>query len=186
MHPAVVKAQEFGRIAKEYGWTGKIDSEIQETPVFERQRVTILRATRNDETIVIAWHGKAFKHGYYGMFGETISAIHSIGEARKKVRGWPNIMDLFKKVAPERRPALSAVYVKLPFTADSSDSEIISSLVNRKLYWYNRIDGGIYDDVLMKSTKNRIQDIGHRKLLHFIGAATGFRSVFIDQILKVG
>lgn len=184
-HPAVIKAQQIARIAVENGWKGKINTEmqgIQEDSV----RVTTLVATRNDESIALEWHGKAFFDGVYYFF-DRVTKLHSSGLAIKKVEGWPDILEIFRHAPMGSRPALAEKYVKLPFDwRNDSDEEIINSIIDRKVFWYNRLDSKIEADVCMKSKKNRIQPIGHHKLLHFISPLVGFRSMMLDQVLRVG
>lgn len=184
-HPAVVKAQAIAAIAVENGWKGSINKDFFEEDG-KRVRITILRAKRNDEVIKIAWHGTRFKGGHYGFF-EKVTFIQSSGIAIKKIEGWPDIIALLKVVPIESRPQVTSVYVKLPFDWQNDDDDfIMSTMVERKLFWYNRIDGKIETDVVMNSKKNRIAPVGHRKLFHFISPVVGFRSVLLDQVLRVG
>lgn len=181
-HPAVIKARAIGKIAAENGWKGRIGKDDE----FDGVRVTTLIATRNDESISISWLDTRFNYGTYCFFDKTIQ-IHSSGQAIKIIEGWPDIIALLKVIPIESRPRVTSVYVKLPFDWENdSDEFIMSQIIDRKLFWYNRIDGKIEIDVAMKSQKNRIQPVGHRKLLHFVSPVTGFRSVLLDQFLRVG
>lgn len=180
-NPVVNKVKTMIDIAVENGWKGNVSREFH-----EGTRIIIFYAKRNDETIKITWHGTRFKGGNYGFF-DKVTMIPSSGQALKKIQGWPDIISLFKSVPIGARPALAAKYVKLPFDLASDDDEtIIEAMIDRKVFWYNRIDSKIEVDVMMRSKKNRIQPVGHRKLLHFISPVVGFRSVLLDQVLRVG
>lgn len=173
------KAKAIARLAVEHGWKGKI------SPNKETQIIS-LYAERNDEKIQLVWQGTKFLQGQYQFF-DKVTQIASSGAGQVKIAGWPDIIALLKIIPIESRPQVTSVYVKLPFDWQNDDDDfIMSTMVERKLFWYNRIDGKIETDVVMHSKKNRIAPVGHRKLFHFISPVVGFRSVLLDQILRVG
>lgn len=187
MSPPVVKALQIGRIAKENGWHGSVDSEV-----IDRQRVTVLRATRNDEEILLCYAGNTLdsNKSKYSLFDWTVK-ISCPSEALEKIESWPDLLKLFKRFPNMNRPNLVRTYRRLPFTHDEPNDVIMSKLIGHQLFWYSHEAAKLYCDVVLPPRKTktdnfRIVDIGHRKLFHFIGVAAGFRSVLLDTLIKVG
>ena len=187
MYPAVVKAQHIGRVAKEHNWKGSLSSNV-----VEGQRITVISAARNDEYFQMKWIGGKLSHASYFIRVDEdkheITITHSKAML-EKIAGWPDIFDLFKWFPKANRPLLVEKYRRLPFNLeDDSNEEIISKLLGCKLFWYGHESTKYHTDVVLpkKSNKVRIQDVGHRKLFHFVGAQAGFRSILLDSLLKVG
>lgn len=187
MHPAIAKARFIGKIAHQYDWKGAMESEVQEGDT----RVTTITGQRNDEYFQMQWTNEKLSHAIYfihlGEEKHEIKITHA-KQMIEKLAGWPDIFDLFKWFPNANRPLLVEKYRRLPFNHDDDNDEIISKLLGCKLFWYGHETTKYHTDVVLpkRSNKVRIQDIGHRKLFHFIGAQAGFRSVLLDTLLKVG
>lgn len=182
MHPAVAKASLVGNIAGDNGWKANLKSETVDS-----QRVTTLVGTRNDESFMMQWHGAKLFAAEYLIFDRVEKITHS-KEMIEKLSGWPDLIKLYKWFPNMNRPLLTEKYRKLPFSLDDPNEEIIAKLLGNKIFWYGHETAKLHVDVVLpkQKDKSRIQDIGHRKLFHFIGAQAGFRSVMLDTLIKVG
>ena len=184
-NPAVVKVMKMAATAKRNGWHGNIDSEV-----LDGERVTVLRAERNGETLSVHYRGETMYKAEYGILGVTTS-LHCPSLAIEKLESWPDVMKLFKQYPTVPRPKIVEQYRKLPFAFEDSNDEIIDRLIGKQLFWYSHTNNKIQVDVVRHPKKNgdpnfRIVDVGHRKLFHFIGVSAGFRSVLLDTVIKVG
>ena len=179
---AVKKASHVGSIAAQNGWKGKLDSEV-----VDGQRITSLTGRRNDESFYAYWEDEKLSRAGYFIFSRE-TRLTCAKQLIEKIEGWPDLIKLYKWFPDANRPNLTQTYRKLPFDLDDDDEEIISKLLGRKLFWYGHESTKIHTDVVLKSKskKIRIQNVGHRKLFHFIGAQAGFRSVLLDTLIKVG
>lgn len=186
MGQAVVKVMKLATVAKSNGWHGDISSEIQ-----NGVRVTILKATRNDEKIGVLYRDNTMVKGQYQILS-TQQNLHCPSVVIEKLEGWPDILKLFKQFPNLNRPTLVDKYRRLPFSFAEPNEVILEKLVGKTLFWYSHINNRLDTDIVLvpkKSTKKenfRIVDVGHRKLFHFIGTQIGFRSVLLDTLLKVG
>lgn len=182
MHPAVVKANQFGGLANKYGWKGHLTSEI-----FDRQRVTTLIMTRGeDEIFQSQWVNRNLSSARYSIFGRIFPISNKV-ELIRYLSG-PQVMWLFREFPDMNRPLLVEQFRRLPFDWENDDDEtIIDSLIGRKIYWYNRELSKIETDTVGKRSKQfRIAPVGHRKLLHCVCLETNFRSILLDQLIQVG
>lgn len=181
MHPAVAKARFVGKVAHEHNWKGKLASET-----INSERHTMLSAMRNDERLEMEWRNEKLCRAEYFIFDRKIKLTCS-KQAIDKVTGWPDILKLFEWFPNMNRPNLVQTYRNLPFSVEDDNEEIISKLLGCKIFWYGHETSKYHTDVVLpkKSAKVRIQDVGHRKMFHFIGAQAGFRSVLLDTVLKV-
>jgi hypothetical protein len=185
MSPPVVKAMKLGRIAKENGWHGSIESEVVGT-----ERITLLEATRNDELMRVNYVDNTMVGADYSIFDYQLK-LHTACLVEDKLRDWPDLLKLFKLFPHMNRPTLVERYRRLPFSPEDSNDEIMSKLVGHKLFWYSHEHAALRCDVVLpprgaKASSYRIQDVGHRKMFHFIGVQAGFRSVLLDTLIKVG
>lgn len=190
MHPAVVKAKKLARIAVENNWTGTINSEIE-----NGSRKTILKATRkdSDESVQVEWINNQMNSATHSLMDGTVLFQLPCAKAVSKVfSGWPDVMQIIKSVPSEKRAEVVRRYRNLPFDWENdSDDEILSKLIGTQIFWYSHISTRIYSDNVLvpkkgKSNHVQIKPVGHRKALHFIGSHSGFASVMLDSILKVG
>ena len=190
MHQAIIKAKRIGRVAKEHNWRGSIESEV-----VHGKRITVLSATRNDETILLRWDDNLLTKANYSIsFSENevhLVQLACAKEALDRIEGWPDLEDLFKWFPDQSRCALAEKYRRVPFNwREDSDEEILSKIVGRKIFWYSHISQRTVSDVVLelkgKKAKNiQIRHIEHRKMLNFIGKDAGFRSVLLDTVFKV-
>ena len=185
MHPAVAKCQSVARIAKAHGWHGSFSSVTEGEQTENACRVTTLEADRAEESVTLVYADNTLITADYSILGK-VRHLDSRKELIGRLQGQPKIMEIFELFPTDNRPNLVRKYRQMPFDEENaSDSDIITALQGRTLWWYNRMDGATYHDVVKPSNKNRIQAIGHRRMLHFVGRATGFRSTFIDQVLQL-
>lgn len=181
----VIKALKIAGAAKRNHWHGHIDA-----PLVDGIRQTTITATRNDESIKVLYHDDAYQEGQYKIF-DRASNLHCASVALEKVQDWPDLIKLFKDFPSLNRPTLVGKYRKLPFEHDDPAEDVMSSMYGRSVFWYshefNRMD---VDVVLAPRTSNskqyRIAPVGHRRIFHFVGQKSGFRSVLLDTIIKVG
>lgn len=185
MIPAVVKAMRLGKVAKENGWHGDLESEV-----VGGQRITELRATRNDEVVYVHYTDNTMDGAVYQLFSYELK-MHTASLVVERLQDWPDLLRVFKLAPREARPTLVTRYRSLPFALDEANEAIISKLIGQKLFWYSHEAAKLQCDVVLPPKGNqhknyRIQDIGHRKMFHFIGLQAGFRSVLLDTLVKVG
>lgn len=189
MHPAVVRATKIGNHAVKQGWTGRLDSEVVEE-LGNRRRLTRLTLNRNDEKLIICWRNADFQRAYYYIFDELLCDIDLVG-TKQFIFGWPDILELFNLFPDMNHPKLCKTYVKLPFNWVEDDNEtIMSKLIGRQIFWYERQAGKIQNDTVLKPKGAKakvyaIKDVGHRKLFYFVGEQFGTRTVLLDTLLKV-
>jgi hypothetical protein len=185
MHPAIAKAQHIGRIAKENDWAGNLVSEVQ-----KGTRITTITGQRNDEYFEMQWANQKLSYAVYFMSFDNerheVKITHS-KQMIARLTGWPDVIKLYDWFPKANRPLLTETYRKLPFSFDDPNETIIEKLRGTKIFWYGHESTKIHEDVVLpkKSAKTRIQDIGHRKLFHFIGAQAGYRAVLLDSLIKV-
>lgn len=182
----IIKAGKLAKAAKANDWHGNFTSEKVESG----ERITTLDVTRNDEHVLVIYRDNTMIKGEYSILGMN-QRLHCASVALEKLRGWPDLMKLFKYCPKNIRPQLVEKYRRLPFSFDEPNEEIIQKLLGQKLFWYQHEGSKLVCDVVTmprrNDTKNfRIVDVGHRKLFHFIGAQAGFRSVLLDTVVKVG
>lgn len=182
MHPAVVKANQFGGLANKYGWKGHLTSEV-----IDRRRVTTLIMTRGeDEIFQSQWVNKNLSSARYSIFGRNFPIANKV-ELIRYLSG-PDLMWLFREFPDMNRPLLVEQFRRLPFGENDDDSTIINSLLGKRIWWYNRELSKIETDVVKpKADKRfRIAPVGHRKLFHCTCVETNFRSILLDQLIQVG
>lgn len=185
MPDGMIKALELAKAAKRHGWHGQFDSEI-----VDGVRITVLKAARNGESLRATYQGDSYSSGEYQIYTRKWN-LHCASVALEKLEGWPDLIKMFKWFPMLNRPLLVDMYRKLPFSLTDPNEEIIPKLLGQKIFWYNSQGATIETDIVLhprsSDGKNfRIADVGHRKLFHFIGAAIGFRSAFLDMLIKVG
>lgn len=181
----VIKAMKIAVAAKRNDWHGSIDA-----PLVDGIRHTTIKVTRNDEALEVRYVGNAYQEGSYTIFGRTYN-VHCASVALERVKGWPDILELFKEFPRQNKPLLVDKYRRLPFKFEDDENVIMEACFGRQIHWYShefaRRDS---DTVLVPKkgqTKNfRIAPVGHRRIFHFMGAKAGFRSVLLDSIIKVG
>lgn len=181
----VIKALKIASAAKKHNWHGKIDA-----PLVDGIRHTTITATRNDEAVKVLYVGDAYQQGEYRLFDRSYN-LHCASVALEKVRAWPDIMELFKLFPKAWRPNLVETYRRLPFSEEDSNDQIMEKLYGRQIFWYSHEFARMDVDVVLhpkgsKAKQYRVADVGHRKIFHFIGAKSGFRSVLLDTVIKVG
>lgn len=183
MHPAVVKASQIGRLGDSNGWKGQLNSEVR-----QNQRITNLELIRNDEAMVVEYHGQKLSSATYSIFDSAPVEITSKSQLLGFLTGWPNLIQLFQTFPNLNRPNLVQKYRMLPFRFDESNDEIIDSLIGRTLWWYDRELSAIRTDTVKpkRDKRFRIVDVGHRKLFHCVCVETNFRSILLDQLIMVG
>ena len=190
MHPAVIKAKRLARIAVENDWTGTINSEVE-----NGCRITVLKAHRkdSDETVKVEWTNNQMSSATHLLMDGTVLFQLPCAKAVSNVFvGWPDVMQIIKSVPSEKRAEVVSRYRNLPFDwVNDTDEEILSKLIGNQIFWYSHISTKISSDTVLvpkKGKKNHVEikPIGHRKALHFIGSRSGFASVMLDSILKVG
>lgn len=182
-HPAVLKCQQILKLAKVYGWTpNKSMSGVGQLP--DGKQRTTLAIERNDEGIVLTYHDNTVAVAAYTFMNHVVH-YQNRKPLIERIEGWPRVTDLFKWFPSMNRPLLVVKYRRLPFDENDTDANVLDAIVGHRLHWYNRIDGKIYDDIVIKSNKNRIQPVHHRRMLHLVCRDSGFRSVMLDQILQV-
>lgn len=182
---SVDKAKKIARIAVENGWTGTIE--------MDGPTVT-LKTIRNDEKIICLWIDQHLDQATYSlMIGKGRSwNLQCAKLVTEKLTGWPDLGNLFKWFPEANRPTLVNKYRRLSFDwENSSDDEIIANLVGRQVFWYSHSSVKMQCDVVLepkskKKSQIEIRPVGHRKLFNFIGAQFGFRSLFLDTIVKIG
>lgn len=181
-HPAVVKASAAGNLAISHGWKGQLNSEVVAS-----HRITNLEMTRNDECFSMQWVDSKLDQAYYSIFNSVPVQITDKKQLLRFVTGWPDLIQLFQTFPNMNRPNLVRQYRRLPFDFDDENEFIIDSLVGKRIWWYNRDLARIdLDTVKPKRDKRfRIVDVGHRKLFHCVCVETKFRSVLLDQLIKV-
>lgn len=167
-------------IAIDNGWSGLRN--------FEGDGHVIIALVRNDESLGIEWLHNDFHVAHYYIFDRML-AFTTLKDVGDVVRGWPDLIELFKWFPNANKPFLTTKYRRLPFALDADNEEILAKIVERPVFWWDAGASKIRVDVVMKpkgAKTNRIVDMGHRKLLHFNGARDGFKSLLVDAILKVG
>lgn len=179
MHPAVVKAQQIGGIAKRHNWQGKFASNV-----FGSERHTMLSAIRDDERLEMQWRNQRLTSATYSINSISVE-IKSKSELLGFLAG--DLIQLFDKFPNMNRPNLVQRFRSLPFSFDDSNDEIIDSLVGKTLWWYDRELATIRTDTVKpkRDKRFRIVDVGHRKLFHCVMVETNFRSILLDQLIKV-
>lgn len=180
-HPAVMKAVRIGRIAKENDWHGSIEKDGV---------TTVLVATRNDERIECRWTDQQLTEATYSLFEKTW-VLPCSKAVLEHVTGWPDIIKLLKNFPDLSKVELVKKYRRLPFDwQTASDEEIIANLVGRQIIWYSHISQKMnHDLVIVPRTKRNhpyIKQVGHRKMFNYIGSHSGFASVLLDTLIKVG
>lgn len=183
-HPAVVKAGQIGRIAAEHGWKGNLDSKV-----VEDKRITVIKGQRKDESFCLTWENNHLVNGTYSFFSKS-TQIHSASQALTFICGKPDLARVFKKEPVIDRLDVVERYRELPFDVETAtESEIITALSGRTIYWYSPITGKIWEDVVQKPTKKKAFEVRNvangKRMFNFIGQQ-GFRSVLLDQLFKVG
>jgi len=181
----IIKASKLAKAAKANDWHGRFDSEV-----IDGERITTLEVTRSDEYCLVMYRDNSMVRATYSILGHE-QRLHCASVALEKLEGWPDLVKLFKLLPKANRPILVDRYRRLPFTFDEPNEDIIAKLLGQKIFWYNHESAKLWCDVVLQprksDTKNfRIADVGHRKLFHFIGAQSGFRSVLLDTLIKVG
>jgi len=190
MHPAVVKAKKLARVAVENGWTGTINSEVENDC-----RITILRANRKDcdESVFVKWENNVMKEASHLLLDGSVSFQLPCAKAVSEVfSGWPDVMQVIKNTPVSKKPEVVRKYRKLPFDWENDpEDEIISKLIGTQIFWYSSVSAKIFSDHVLVPKKGKkshveIKPVGHRKMFNFIGSHSGFASVMLDTILKVG
>lgn len=174
------RSNKIMEIAKDNGWVGSV--------TIEATGHVVIAIIREDESLGIEWLHNDFHVAHYYIFDRML-ALPTLKEVGDVVRGWPDLLQLFRWFPNMNRPTLTAKYRRLPFELDADNEEILSKIVGRSVFWWDSIESRPRVDVVMKpkgAKTNRIVDMGHRKLLHFNGARDGFKSLMVDAILKVG
>lgn len=184
VHPAVIKAKRLGRIAFENGWKGSLDHDPATS-------TTELSAERNDEHIYVKWIDNTMDKAEYYILGKRVQ-LSCAKDVVKILRGWPDIIVLMKlaRALNISGPDIVETYRRLPFDWENdSNEDIMAAMVERTVYWYNRIDGRVESDFVTKPRRKsqifEVKPVGHRKIFNFIGTQCGMRTVILDMVLKV-
>lgn len=185
MHPAVVKAQKIARISKENGWHGSIDSNIIENGC----RVTHLNGKREDERYTVVWQNNHMIRAEYSIFGKEIE-LPCAKHVLSHIKGWPDVVNLFKWFPDMSRIELAEKYRRLPFDWQTdSDQDILNCLAGKHIWWYSHMSNKISSEqVIIPRKKTQVCNlkwVGHRRLFTFTATQFGIRSVLLDTILKV-
>jgi len=180
-HPAVMKAKKLARIAFENGWKGSIEHD---------SGTTTLNAHRDSEKVTVVWNANTMSESFHHFLSKT-TQLYCAKAVLKVFEGQPDIMTVLKYAAEEDRQELVEKYQNVPFDwRNEEDDEIISKLIGAQIFWYSRISGKICSDYVLppKGKKNHIEikRVKDRKMLNYIGSHSGFASVMLDTIVKVG
>lgn len=184
-HPAISKAKQLGRAAHHNGWKGSIEHDPSTL-------TTEFVAERNDEHLYVKWVDNTMDKAEYYILGKRVQ-LACAKDVLKILRGWPDIIALLKLARAENvsGPYIVETYRRLPFDWENdSDEDIMAAMVERKVYWYNRIDCKVTSDFVTRPRRKsqifEIRQVGpHRKIFHFVGTQCGMRSVLLDMVLKV-
>lgn len=200
MEKAMNKANKFCEVAKANGW------DIIAISVKNGDE-THVEVARNKERITIWWRGNSLVetpfHHYMGQQRSLHNAHDATEQLSKKpsaskVRG-ASVGRRFTNIALDKNGDailpedidIQDLKDELPFTEEDSDATILKALRGHTIIFLNRISGKAESVHIPKSLN---MDLEHRFYLEesakgelyvsFL-AATGFRSVYIDSILRV-
>ncbi len=185
------KAQSFAEKA------GALEWEVSIAPVAGAAELT---ATRGNETIVQAWRDGVWQYD---------ASIYAYGDRTTKPRNASGALKLLNrtpeaakaetaKVAANRSfrkrepqdigDRLETAQKILPFDPQTStDAEIMAAVTGQSIAWYNRLSRGEEAGVVGKGRHLRmtVNESGER-VLSFCCPVTGYRSLLVTAILRVG
>jgi hypothetical protein len=195
MTSGMPKAEAVASFASEHGWsaTYKRDTKADST---------ILKLVRETgkvvEVVEIRWDGNSCKEMPVANLDGQLRYVRNVAAAKRVIASTAEENEkpfqarteakqsLRKAATPKRVPGKTR---KLPFTAESSDEEILAAIMGRKVIWEMRMAPGEYQEDVVDPDRNRnghtyVRGTGEKRQVAFVGAY-GFRAVYLDQIAAV-
>lgn len=185
------KARTFADLAVACGWEGSVEP---------RGDAVELNATRGSETIVQAWRGGVWQYdASVYAFGDRTTRPRNASGATKLLNRTPDEAAAemskvaanrsFRKAEPkDLAVTLETAQKTLPFDpALATDAEIMAMVSGKSIVWFNRLSrkeeaGIVGRGRQLKMTFNESGD----RVLNFCCPVTGYRSLLVTAILKVG
>jgi hypothetical protein len=185
------KAGAFASLAVDAKW---------EASTAARGDVVEMTATRGPETVIQGWRGGVWQYE---------SSIYAYGDRSTKPRNASGALKLLgrspedaksetAKVASNRHfrkaepkdivEKLETAQTRLPFDPElATDEEVMTVLRGQSLTWYNRLSRGTESAIVGRGRHMRmtVNEDGGR-VVNFCCPVTGFRSLLVTSILKVG
>jgi hypothetical protein len=182
---ATDKASNFGKYAREHGWTGSFKEEDGMVHLFARRG--------EGETIDIWWYPNGSlvldKLPIYTLAGERIK-LRNVSAAAKVAAEEPDTSRLRKAVRKQRgRGDVIAVKGSYDFTG-MPDDEIEASLLGRRIVWINSISGQpdtamVEGRKTLRVTRDSGEDMKSVKAQVHFTDTSGFHAVYLDAIVSV-
>ncbi|QFG13565.1 hypothetical protein PBI_LAMBO_56 [Gordonia phage Lambo] len=191
------KAQAFAAEAQANGWTTKIETKNGDE--------THVEAERKGERITIWWRGNSLIETPFHHFMGQVKSLHNKATATRQLSMKPNpkgfrgpkmgarFVDL--KLTEEgglpEEVDLESIRYPLPFDPkESTDGEILKEIRGSTIIFVNRISGKgesvhVARSLNMKPDNFYLEESTEGKLYVTFLSATGFRSVYIDSILRI-
>lgn len=184
------KAQAFAEKAREAKW--QVSLEEQGDDGVE------LTATRGVETIVQAWSGGVWSYdtSFYGHGERNNKPRNASGAAKLLLRSEADAAADASKVASNKhfRKAepkdivvrLEEAQKRLPFNAEDADEIITGILAGQALTWWNSLSRGRESAMVSRRGARITRTPEGKRIVTFCCPVTGYRSCYVEAILKVG
>ena len=189
------KAQKFGKIAKENGWTVQIEVEPDDPDIVD------VFCERGDEKIHIFWQDNSLIEAPTYKFQGYEVSLHNAAGATRRLAEKPDARKVLKKRRSRQADAshdgslspedIAAMRHPLPFDQyEDPDSVILKALRGSTLVVINTISNKVEAIPVPTSRNRNKQNIylteGHddRLIFNFL-SDTCYRAVAVDNILQV-
>ena len=174
MHKSLVMLQ----LCLDHGWKAEVETNAEETQVVYR-----VFALRGQETLVVEYHDTKLIRGDYTYGSNYKLKLNWKNQIVKLVEGKPDPKRLAGSTDIEE-----ARYV--PWTAESTDEEVLKSVVGCEIAWVRKFDGELLTGRIPVDREHK-----HLRLVHSKGAEPkrilewadpfGFHAVHLDAIVQV-
>jgi hypothetical protein len=185
------KADAVAEFAAPHGWTSEIKRDL-------KADATVLKLTRDDEWVEIRWDGNSCKemptvcHTGQLRYVRNVAAAKRVIESSSEDNEKPFVarteakQSMRKAATPSRAPGKRR---KLPFTPESTDDEIVTAVMGKRIIWELAMAPGEFQEDSVDPDRNRnghtyVRGTGDKRQLAFVGSY-GFRAVYIKQIAAV-
>lgn len=185
------KAQNFASLAATAKWECVTDA---------RGDAVEVSATRGNETIVQAWRGGVWQYdaSVYAFGDRTTRPRNASGAIKLLNRSADDAAAEMSKVAANKSfrksepkdlaATLETAQKYLPFSPElATDAEILAMVSGKSISWFNRLSRKEEAGIVGRGRQLRMtfNEDGAR-VLNFCCPVTGYRSLLVSAILKVG
>lgn len=184
------KAQGFAEKARATGWTVAIEEQGDDA--------VELTATRGIETIVLAWSGGVFSYptSFYAHGERNNKPRNASGASKLLARSAADAAAEAGKVASNKhfRKAepkdidvrLDEAQKRLPFGPNDADEIVTGILAGQALTWWNSMSRNTESAIVSRKGARITRTPEGKRIVTFCCPVTGYRSCYVEAILKVG